>query len=39
MTYKKNYQLAVGFDCMLIIAEFKLAETVTLSNGEGALIE
>jgi len=34
-----NYHCAVGLDCILRIAEFKLAETVTFSKGEGTLME
>lgn len=36
---KLIYHCAVGFDCILRTAEFKLADTVTLSKGEGTLIE
>lgn len=35
----KHYHCAVGLDCMLRIAEFKLTETETLSNGDGTLME
>lgn len=33
------YHCAVGLDCILLIPELKLAETVTLDKGEGTLIE